>query len=262
MTTGREEVGSEASTRRWRAAAAALATAAFLLGAAAAMADPAPTAPSPPPPPSTGGRARLELAVDQTAGPDPRDNTPPPRAHGLSQRPEARRDRAHMDARPPIRHRHRVRRREVRRPLPDRADARYPAIGGFDRRTHRSTRRSTTRTTYCYAVFTLDIAGNWAHPVTHLARNKGDATPADGCDGAHRQGRPGRRRQAGLDEPARRGARRGRARPGASRARSSPRTARASGLAACARRRSTPRVRRPARRATGCSPSTRRATGR
>jgi hypothetical protein len=30
---------------------------------------------------------------------------------------------------------------------------------------------------YCYAVFTLDAAGNWASPVPHLARNPGDHTP-------------------------------------------------------------------------------------
>jgi hypothetical protein len=35
--------------------------------------------------------------------------------------------------------------------------------------------RDTKR--YCYAVFTLDTAGNWASPVIKLARNPGDTTP-------------------------------------------------------------------------------------
>jgi hypothetical protein len=50
-------------------------------------------------------------------------------------------------------------------------------IGSLDPRTREvdATERDTKR--YCYAIFTLDAAGNWASPVTHFARNKGDQTP-------------------------------------------------------------------------------------
>jgi hypothetical protein len=47
-------------------------------------------------------------------------------------------------------------------------------IGGFGRRTQQVDLTELDTTRYCYAVFTLDKAGNWDRPVTQLARNKGD----------------------------------------------------------------------------------------
>ena len=49
-------------------------------------------------------------------------------------------------------------------------------IGLFDRRTRQVDTTEHDRTSYCYAVFTLDVAGNWASPVTDRARNPGDIT--------------------------------------------------------------------------------------
>jgi hypothetical protein len=178
VTTGREEVGSEASTRLGRAAAAALATVAFLLGAAVAMADPgskasgSTTTAPPPPPPSTGGSS----SPSTTAG-QPTDLKPPPRARDL--RVDAPKpgeivlswtlvnpsDIAHVIvARGPAGH-------CPTQPI------HVAQIGGFDRRTTQVDSKEHDTTRYCYAVFTLDVAGNWASPVTHLARNKGDTTP-------------------------------------------------------------------------------------
>jgi hypothetical protein len=50
-------------------------------------------------------------------------------------------------------------------------------IGSLDARSRQVDTSERDKTSYCYAVFTLDLAGNWASPVTHLARNKGDTTP-------------------------------------------------------------------------------------
>ncbi|HSD02815.1 MAG TPA: hypothetical protein VLB81_10610 [Gaiellales bacterium] len=50
------------------------------------------------------------------------------------------------------------------------------AIGSFAPRSRQvdASERDTKR--YCYAVFTLDKAGNWAKPATDLIRNPGDTT--------------------------------------------------------------------------------------
>jgi hypothetical protein len=50
-------------------------------------------------------------------------------------------------------------------------------IGRFDPRSRQvdTTERDTKH--YCYAVFTLDKAGNWAKPVTQLIQNPGDTIP-------------------------------------------------------------------------------------
>ena len=154
----------------------------------------------------------------------------------------------------------------ARRALPDRADQdevtqHRTRIGRSHR--PRSTRPSTTRPGTATRSSRWTPPATGPRPVTHLARNKGDTTPPDGCDRAHRRGRPGRRRHAGLDEPARRGARSWSCAARARRARSSPRTARGSGHAALRQAQvDSAAIRRPARTATGCSPSTRRATGR
>ncbi|MGH3378657.1 MAG: hypothetical protein ACRDP6_28425, partial [Actinoallomurus sp.] len=49
-------------------------------------------------------------------------------------------------------------------------------IGGFSPRTTQIDRTESDTTKYCYAVFTLDAAGNWATPVKRLAQNPGDTT--------------------------------------------------------------------------------------
>ena len=49
-------------------------------------------------------------------------------------------------------------------------------IGGVTPRTRQADTTEHDRKRYCYAVYTLDNAGNWASPVTHFARNKGDTT--------------------------------------------------------------------------------------
>lgn len=148
----------------------ALAGAAFLVGAAVAMGDPAP----PPPPPNTGGGGG---ATSPSTPATSSDNTPPKRAtHLVVTTPKPGRNVLSWTL----------------PPAPDIAVvivARGPAgkcpsqplhgaqIGGTDRRTTQidTTERDATR--YCYAVFTLDAAGNWDTPVTRVARNPGDMQP-------------------------------------------------------------------------------------
>jgi hypothetical protein len=136
------------------------------------MADPAPPAP-PPPPPSTGGGGSSSPST--TAG-QSGDNTPPPRAHSL-----------HVSAPKPgeiVLSWTLVNPSDVAHVIVARGSAGHcptqpihvPRIGGFDRRTTQVDAKEHDTTRYCYAVFTLDVAGNWASPVTHLARNKGDTT--------------------------------------------------------------------------------------
>jgi hypothetical protein len=176
VTTGREEVGSEASTRVRRAAAAALAGAAFLVGAAVAMADPGPA--PPPPPPNTGGSSSPSTTPGST-----RDTTPPPRVSGL-----------HISAPKPgrmvlswtlvnpsdVAHVFVLRKSGGHCPtLPVRTNSTQHIgvlIGSLGPRTHEVDTTEHDRTTYCYAVFTLDAAGNWASPVTDRVRNPGDVT--------------------------------------------------------------------------------------
>ena len=186
VTTGREEVGSEASTRMRRAAAAALAGAAFLVGAAVAMADPGPsangsttTAP-PPPPPSTGGSSSPATTPSTPTTPTtPKDDTPPPRARGLKvSAPKPGQivltwtlvhpsDIAHVFVlRKPARHCPTF-------PLQRTATQ----IGSLNTRSRQVDSNEQDTTRYCYAVFTLDAAGNWASPATLRARNPGDQTP-------------------------------------------------------------------------------------
>ena len=148
----------------------ALAGAAFLVGAAVAMADPAP----PPPPPDTGGGGG---ATSSSTPATSSDNTPPKRAsHLLVSTPKPGRNVLSWTL----------------PPAPDIAAvivARGPAgkcpsqplhgaqIGGTDRRTTQIDKTEHDTTRYCYAVFTLDAAGNWDTPVTGSARNPGDTTP-------------------------------------------------------------------------------------
>jgi hypothetical protein len=173
VTTGREEVGSEASTRARRAAAAALATAALLLGAAVAVADPAP--PPPPPVPPSGGGGSTSPSGPATSS----DSTPPKRVHGLKvAAPNPGQivltwtlvhpsDIAHVFVlRKPAGH-------CPTWPLEPTATR----IGSLDVRNRQVDNSEHDTTRYCYAVFTLDALGHWASPVTRLARNKGDITP-------------------------------------------------------------------------------------
>ena len=182
VTTGREEVGSEASTRLRKAVAAAIATGALLLGAAVAVADPGPPAPPPPPPttgggqPSTGGGP---TSSGTTQGSSTTDSKPPPRVRDLrvsTSKPGEitlawtlvhPSDVAHVF----------VLRGPAGRCPQQPLQATAMRIGSLDRRSSQIDKQEHDATRYCYAVFTLDAPGNWATPVTQLARNKGDTVP-------------------------------------------------------------------------------------
>jgi hypothetical protein len=176
VTTGREEVGSEASTRARRVAAAAIAAGSLLVGAAIAAAD---TQPPPPPPPNTGGGGAGSTITQTPTSTAPRDTTPPPRVHALR-----------VDASTPGRiiltwtlvHRADVASLFVLRgpagscPTREPLQASAARIGDVTPRTRQvdNTERDTRR--YCYAVYTLDTAGNWASPVVAHVMNRGDTT--------------------------------------------------------------------------------------
>jgi hypothetical protein len=137
------------------------------------------TAP-PPPPPSTGGSSSTSTTSGQ-----PADSKPPPRAHDLKvnvAKPgqiELSWTLVHPSD---VAHVFVLRGPAGRCPTSplQRTAAR---IGSLDARSRQvdTTEHDTTR--YCYAIFTLDAIGNWASPVTHLARNKGDTTPPDAVTG-------------------------------------------------------------------------------
>lgn len=167
----------------WRAAAAAFATAALLVGAAAAAADSGPP-PPPPPPPNTGGGGSSTGSGTSSGGPSQAaDTKPPPRATGLR-----------ADVSKPGRilltwaliHRADVASVFVERgpaahcptaPVPSRGFYAGTTIGDLAPRARQVDADERDTKSYCYAVFTLDAAGNWARPVTRVARNPGDRTP-------------------------------------------------------------------------------------
>ena len=139
------------------------------------------TAP-PPPPPSTGGSSSPSTTPGTSTTPTtpttPKDDTPPPRARGLKvSAPKPGQivltwtlvhpsDIAHVFVlRKPAGHCPTF-------PLQRTATQ----IGSLNPRSRQvdSNERDTTK--YCYAVFTLDAAGNWASPATLGARNPGDRT--------------------------------------------------------------------------------------
>jgi hypothetical protein len=169
----------------------ALAGAAFLVGAAVAMADPGPsgngsttTAPSAPPPITPAPGSSSPATTPSTTPTGPSDTTPPPRA-----------ERLRVSAPKPgqivltwkLVHPSDVAAVFVRRkpaghcptaPIKTKAIANVGTrIGSLAPRTHETDTTARDGTRYCYAVFTLDTAGNWASPATHLARNPGDQTP-------------------------------------------------------------------------------------
>ena len=264
VTTGREEVGSEASTRVRRAAAAALAGAAFLVGAAVAMADP-----------GTGTAASAADQRVEFAGNHPEHIDPAVRQHATAagsgpegQRPEAWADRADVEACQPIRYRRRVRAPRASGALPGRAnqDEAQPA----HRHAHRPVRSSDAagrpdRARHEALLLRGLHAGRarkLGEPRDAPRREQGRRHRARRRVGAHREGRPGRRRQAGVDEPARRSERSGRTRAGHD-VPAVPVRRHADRNAPSARVRGRLRAaRRPARPAMGSSPSTRRATDR
>ena len=145
------------------------------------------TAPSAPPPITPGSSSPATTPNSSTS---PSDNTPPPRAKGLK-----------VSAAKPgqivltwkLVHPSDISTVFVRRrpaghcptaPIKTRITPRVGTlIGPLDPRTRQvdTTEHDTTR--YCYAVFTLDVAGNWASPVTKVARNKGDTTPPTAVTG-------------------------------------------------------------------------------
>jgi hypothetical protein len=176
VTTGREEVGSEASTRVRRAVAAATAAGAFLLGAAIALADTGQPAP-PPPPPSTGGGGSTSSGT--TASQPSTDSKPPPRVrdlHASAPKPGEIVVRWTLVNPTDVAHVFVLRGPAGNCPAsPLQAGAKR--IGSLDPRSSQVDGREHDTTRYCYAVFALDAAGNWAPPATHLARNKGDKVP-------------------------------------------------------------------------------------
>jgi hypothetical protein len=181
VTTGREEVGSEASTRARSVAAAAIAAGCLLIGAAIAVADTQPP-PPPPPPPDTGGGGAGSTTVQTTTQTAPRDTTPPPRVHGLR-----------VDVSTPGRtvltwtlvHRADIASVFVLRGPAGRCPTHQPLqpsakrVGDVTPRTRQVDKRERDGKRYCYAVYTLDKAGNWASPVVAHVRNKGDTTAPD-----------------------------------------------------------------------------------
>jgi hypothetical protein len=168
-----------------------------MVGAAVATADPGPPAPPPPPPPPPttgdssgsgsggGGSGGGGGGSTSTTTTPPPDTTPPKRVRDLRvTAPEPGRivlswtlvhpaDVAHVIV---------VRGRAGNCPTDPLQNTQ---IGGFDPRAHQVDAAEHDRTRYCYAVFTLDAAGNWAPPVTHRGRNQGDLVPPAAVTGVH-----------------------------------------------------------------------------
>ncbi len=155
---------------------------AALVGASTAMGDPSSTTappPPPPPPPSTQTITATLPPSTSTQSKPPKDSTPPPRVANL-------RVNVHtpgqitltwelVDA-PQVAHVFVKRGPANQCPtFPLQKSAR--TIGSFDPRTRAVDTTAKDGIRYCYAVFTLDNAGNWAKPGRHMARNPGDTTP-------------------------------------------------------------------------------------
>jgi hypothetical protein len=164
----------------------AIGVGAALVGASAAMGDPGPpsTAPSAPAPPtSSTGSGGPSTITTTTQASRPTDQTPPPRAHDLR-----------VTAPKPgqivltwrLVHRSDIASVWVNRgpasrcpQVPVASPGFYAGrtIGPVGPRSRQVDKGERDTKNYCYAVFTLDKAGNWAKPVTHLIRNPGDTTP-------------------------------------------------------------------------------------
>jgi hypothetical protein len=163
----------------------AIGVGAALVGASAAMGDPGPpsTAPSAPAPPTSSTGSGGPTTITTTTQPRPTDQTPPPRAHDLR-----------VTAPNPgqiVLTWTLVRPTDIASVWVNRGPAwRCPqvpvaspgfyagtTIGPVARRLRQVDKGERDTKRYCYAVFTLDKAGNWAKPVTHLIRNPGDTTP-------------------------------------------------------------------------------------
>ena len=129
------------------------------------------------------------------------------------QHSEARPERALVDAAAGSGHRCRDRRPRACWALPHTPADQQHQIGGFSRRTTQidKTERDTIR--YCYAVFTLDAAGNWDTPVTRSCPEPGRHAAARAGDRGQRFGRKVRCDQPRVDEPCGRRTRRGGTRP-------------------------------------------------
>jgi len=155
---------------------------AALVGASAAMGDPGPPSSAPPPPNPTGSSTGSGGSTTTTTTTPPADTTPPPRAHALRvTAPKPGQivltwtlvhptDIASVFVkRGPASHCPQV-------PIASGGFFAGTAIGSFAPRSRQvdASERDTKR--YCYAVFTLDKAGNWAKPATDLIRNPGDTT--------------------------------------------------------------------------------------
>jgi hypothetical protein len=162
----------------------ALGVGASLVGAGVASGDPGPTTAPDPPPPTTGtGGGGGGGGVTTSSGPTSNQPTtpakPPARAHDLRvSAPKPGRilltwKLVHPSA---VAHVFVLRGPAGRCPAtPIQRSA--TRIGTLDPRSHQLDTTEHDRTRYCYAVFTLDAAGQWAPPATHLARNKGDLVP-------------------------------------------------------------------------------------
>jgi hypothetical protein len=166
-----------------------VAVAALLVGAAVAAADPGPPPPPPPPPTGSGGGSSTGPASSSTTPTQATDKKPPPRARDLrvsAPRPgqivltwtlvhPADVASVFVDRGPAS--------RCPNAPVPLGGYFAGRQIGPLDPRSRQVDQSERDTKRYCYAVFTLDQAGNWASPVTHLVRNPGDTTPPAGVSG-------------------------------------------------------------------------------
>jgi hypothetical protein len=164
------------------AGAFAIGIGAALVGASAAIGDPGPPSSAPPPPNPTGSSTGSGGPTGTTTATQPADTTPPPRAHSLN-----------VTAPKPgqiVLTWTLVHPADVASVFVNRGPASHcpqapvssggffagTRIGSFASRSRQVDTSARDGKRYCYAVFTLDRAGNWAKPATHLIRNPGDTT--------------------------------------------------------------------------------------
>ena len=156
---------------------------AALVGASTAMGDPssttAPPPPPPPPPSSTQTITATPPPSTRTQSKPPKDSTPPPPIANLKVNVHTP---GQITLTWELVNASQVAHVFVKRgpagqcpTFPLQRSAR--TIGSFDPRARAVDTTAKDGIRYCYSVFTLDNAGNWAKPGRHLARNPGDTKP-------------------------------------------------------------------------------------
>jgi hypothetical protein len=157
----------------------AMAIGGLLVGAAVAVADTGPPPPPPPPPDTGGGGSTSTPTTTVTPPTQTHDKTPPPRVHGLN-----------VTAKKPgqivltwtLVHPADIASVFVLRGPAGRCPTKQPLqssanrIGSIEPRQRQVDTKEHDGTRYCYAVYTLDKAGNWASPVLARIANPGDTT--------------------------------------------------------------------------------------